>query len=149
MIVAPFVISGLLRLGLVGDWACHLIEHEMSTEWDIPHGAGLAVITPVWMTYVYRQNIPLFAKFAVDAFGIEYDFEHPERTALDGISALRTFFDSLDLPARIRDFHKGDISDETLRAMAKRIAYYGKENTIGETFLLSEEDVYQIYKAAL
>lgn len=149
MIVAPFVISGLLRLGLVGDWACHLIEHEMSTEWDIPHGAGLAVITPVWMTYVYRQNIPLFAKFAVDAFGIEYDFEHPERTALDGISALRTFFDSLDLPARIRDFHKGDISDETLRDMAKRIAYYGKENTIGETFLLSEEDVYQIYKAAL
>ncbi len=149
MIVAPFVISGLLRLGLVGDWACHLIEHEMSTEWDIPHGAGLAVITPVWMTYVYRQNVPLFAKFAVDAFGIEYDFEHPERTALEGIAALRAFFSSLGMPARISDFHKGNITDETLRKMAGRIPYYGSKNTIGETFLLTEEDVWQIYKAAM
>ena len=149
MIVAPFVISGLLRLGLAGDWACHLIEHEMSTEWDIPHGAGLAVITPVWMTYVYRQNVPLFAKFAVDAFGIEYDFEHPERTALEGIAALRAFFSSLGMPARISDFHKGNITDETLRKMAGRIPYYGSKNTIGETFLLTEEDVWQIYKAAM
>lgn len=149
MIVAPFVISGLLRLGLVGDWACHLIEHEMSTEWDIPHGAGLAVITPVWMTYVYKQNIPLFAKFAVDAFGIEYDFEHPERTAVDGIAALRDFFNRLGMPARIRDFYNAEISDDTLKKMAKRIPYYGSRNTIGETFLLDENDVYHIYKAAL
>lgn len=149
MIVAPFVISGLLRLGLVGDWACHLIEHEMSTEWDIPHGAGLAVITPVWMTHVYQRDIPLFAKFAVDAFGIEYDFEHPERTALDGIAALRDFFNNLGMPARIRDFHSEDISDETLRKLAHRIPYYGSQHTIGETFRLNEEDVYQIYKAAL
>lgn len=149
MIVAPFAISGLLRLGLVGDWACHLIEHEMSTEWDIPHGAGLAVITPVWMTHVYQQDIPLFAKFGVDAFGIEYDFEHPERTALDGIAALRDFFNNLGMPARIRDFHSEDISDETLRKLAHRIPYYGDQHTIGETFRLNEEDVYQIYKAAL
>ena len=53
------------------------------------------------------------------------------------------------MPARISDFHKGNITDETLRKMAGRIPYYGSKNTIGETFLLTEEDVWQIYKAAM
>lgn len=149
-ITAPLAICGILRLGLVGDWACHLIEHEMSTEFDLPHGTGLAIITPYWIEYVYRQDIPLFARWAVDAFGVEYDFDDPERTVKDGLRALRNFYRQLDLPDRIHAFAP-HADEAALRRMAARIPYYGgpDKTTIGETFPLTEEDVFQIYRLTL
>ena len=151
MITSPFAVSGILRLGLIGDWASHLMEHQMSVEWNIAHGAGLAVLMPVWMKYNLHKNVGLFARFAVDAFGIEYDFDYPERTAMDGIRTLRNFFNSLGLLATVTELTKETPSDETLKKLAGRIPYYGGENKtlIGETFPLNKDDVYNIYKAAL
>ena len=149
-ITAPLAICGILRLGLVGDWACHLIEHEMSTEFDCPHGTGLAIITPYWIEYVYRQDVNLFARWAVDAFGIDYDFDDPERTVKDGLLALRDFYRQLDMPRTIRDFAP-QATPEIMAKLSRRIPYYGGEDksTIGETFPLNEMDVYNIYMAAL
>ena len=150
MMTAPLAVNGIMRLGLIGDWACHLIEHEMSTEWDIPHGAGLAVITPFWMEYVYKRNIKLFARFAVEAFNCEYDFDDPELTAKEGIRKVRAFFRSLGLPSGIREF-AGDVSCDTLKKLAGRVPYEVIENrrVIGGTFRLEEKDVYEIYRMAL
>lgn len=38
------------------------------------------------------------AQFAVRVFDCEMDFEHPERTALEGIERLSAFWKSLGLP---------------------------------------------------
>lgn len=149
MAASPFAISGLMRLGMVGDWSCHLMEHEMSTEWNIPHGLGLAIITPVWMKYVYRQDVALFAKLAVELFDIEYDYDHPENTALAGIEALSEWFRSLGMPKTIREYVKDDTSEETLRKMAHRIDYALPGHEIGLAFRLTEEDVVNIYKLSL
>ena len=35
----------------------HDIEHEVSGIYDVAHGAGLAVLFPAWMKYVYRHDI--------------------------------------------------------------------------------------------
>lgn len=148
-VTAPFAISGLLRIGLVGDWACHLMEHEMSTEWNIPHGLGLAIITPVWMRYVYKRNVNLFAKLAVELFGIEYDFDCPERTALAGIDALSDWFKSIGMPETIREFVAEDTSDATLRRMAARIQYPLEGYRTGFAFAITPEDVFRIYKLSL
>lgn len=150
MMTAPLAVNGIMRLGLVGDWACHLIEHEMSTEWDIPHGAGLAVITPCWMEYVYKRDVELFARFAVEAFNCEYDFDNPEWTAREGIRKVRGFFRDLGLPGRIQEF-AGEVSSGTLKKLAARIPYdkNGDKWEIGCTFHLEEKDVYEIYKMAL
>ena len=149
MITAPYAISGLLRIGLVGDWACHLMEHEMSTQWNIPHGLGLAIITPVWMRYVYRRDVKLFAKLAHELFHIEYDYDHPETTALAGIDALSAWFQSIGMPKTIREFVSGDTSEETLRVMASRINYCLEGQKIGMAFPITEEDVVNIYKLSL
>ena len=74
-------------VGRVQDWASHQIEHELSSFYDCAHGAGLAVVTPAWMEYVYRNDISRFAQFA-----------NPEATALEGIRRLREFFRSLGMP---------------------------------------------------
>lgn len=149
MIAAPFAISGILRMGLKGDWACHLMEHEMSTEWDIPHGLGLAIITPVWMRYMYKHNIPQFAKLAVEVFNIEYDYDNPESTVLKGIDALSDWFVSIGMPRTIREFVKGDTSEETLWRMANRIDYFMPGHKTGLAYPISPQDVVNIYKLAL
>ena len=149
MAVAPFAISGLLRIGLVGDWACHLMEHEMSTQWDIPHGLGLAIITPVWMRYVYKRDVKLFAKLATELFNIEYDYDCPERTAVAGIDALSEWFQSIGMPKTIREYVKSDTSEEALWEMARRIDYSMPGHKVGYAFPISMEDVVNIYKLSL
>ncbi|NLB56718.1 MAG: iron-containing alcohol dehydrogenase [Lentisphaerae bacterium] len=150
MLVAPFCINGILKVGRAGDWACHFLEHEMSAEWDIPHGEGLAVVTPVWMRYVYKKNVELFAKFATRVFNVDYDFDCPEATALKGIEMVEDFFMRLGLPAKIGDFKNiDDVNNSTLRKMAARIPFYGPGNTIGSICPLDENDCYEIFRRCL
>ena len=73
--------NNIIGVGREQDWASHGIEHELSALYDVPHGAGLAVIFPAWMSYVMKHNIQKFAQFAVRVWGCEMDFENPENTA--------------------------------------------------------------------
>ena len=86
-------------VGRVQDWASHQMEHELSAFYDVAHGAGLAVVVPAWMEFTMEHDVMRFARFAVNVFGAEMDFAHPERTAREGIARLRGFFrDTLKLP---------------------------------------------------
>ena len=81
----------------------HQIEHELSAFYDCAHGAGLAVVMPAWMEYVCGHDVMRFARFAVNVFGCEMDFAHPERTAQAGIRRLRDFFRTLGMPATLEE----------------------------------------------
>ncbi len=150
MITAPFAINGIIRFGRQGDWSCHLIEHEMSAQWDIAHGAGLACITPVWMRYVYEDNIALFAKLGVNVFNLPYDFDNPKATAEATIDKFAEFFRSLGMPTCLRDFHVGPLNDEVFHEMARRVPYYrDNHTTIGVMKKLTEEDIVEIYRRSI
>ncbi len=90
-------------VGRVQDWASHQIEHELSAFYDCAHGAGLAVVLPAWMEFVCPHDPARFARFAVNVFGCEMDFAHPERTAQEGIARLRSFFRSLGMPTTLAE----------------------------------------------
>ena len=95
--------NDLLGTGRVGDWSSHMIEHELSGINDVAHGAGLAIIFPAWMRYVYKQDVSRFAQFAVRVWNREMDFFDPEKTALAGISATKEFFRSVGLPVSLTE----------------------------------------------
>jgi len=107
----------LLGNGRLGDWASHDIEHELSAIYDIAHGAGLAIVFPAWMKYVYKHNPERFVQFAVRVFAVEQDFFNPERTILEGIRRLEEFFSRIGLPTRLE--HAG-IPDDRLEEMAAK-----------------------------
>lgn len=134
--------NGLLDTGRIGDWASHNIEHELSGIYDVAHGAGLAVIFPAWMRYVYKTNIKRFVQFAVRVWNIDEDFENPERTALEGIAALKNFFKSIGLPVTLGELN---IPDDRLEEMAQKAT---EVSTVGEFVKLGKEDVLNIYKLA-
>ena len=146
MFLSGYAINGYLKFGRHGDWNCHALEHEMGGEWDIPHGAGLAIVTPHWMRYIYKNHLSLFIKFATSVFGIPYDADDPEKTALAGISALEdVFFKKLRLPSNLRALGVPEekMTDEILHKICNNIFYYGTD-VVGDLHPLREPDFFTI-----
>ena len=90
--------TNLVGVGREQDWNSHGIEHELSALYDCAHGAGLAVIMPAWMEYVYSHNVLRFAQAAVRIWGCQMNFEQPEQTAREGILRFRRFLHSIGMP---------------------------------------------------
>ncbi|TYQ18415.1 UNVERIFIED_CONTAM: hypothetical protein Cloal_0847 [Acetivibrio alkalicellulosi] len=134
--------NGLLGTGRVEDWASHNIEHEISAIYDVAHGAGLAVVFPAWMKYVYKNNLDRFVQFAVRVWNVEMNFEDPERTALEGIEKITEFFRQIGLPVTLKEM---DIEDDRFEEMASK-ATMNDQITLGNFKKLNKEDVYNIYK---
>ena len=131
-------------VGRIQDWASHDIEHELSALYDCAHGAGLAVVFPAWMTYVYKHDVMRVAKLAVRVWGCQMDFANPERTALEGISALRRFWKSLGMPSKFAEL---GAKEEDIPQMAHTACYGdGRTGTLGNFVKLHEEDVANIYR---
>ena len=136
--------NNLLNTGRVGDWGSHDIEHELSGIYDVAHGAGLAVIFPAWMKYVYKHDINRFAQFAVRVWNVENSFWSPEKTAIEGIKKLENFFKSLGLPTNLKEL---GIIDDRLEEMASK-ATNSDLSTVGNFVKLGKNDVYSILKLA-
>jgi alcohol dehydrogenase YqhD (iron-dependent ADH family) len=135
--------NNLLGTGRIGDWASHNIEHELSGIYDVPHGAGLAVIFPAWMKYVYKVNVERFVQFAVRVWDVDLGFESPEAIALEGIRRLEGFFHDMGLPIRLDDL--GVPSDEHFDEMAGKAVAYGP---LGNFKKIHKDDILHILKLA-
>ena len=140
--------NGTLGIGRVADWACHNIEHEISAFYpSVAHGAGIAVITPAWMRYVYRNNVEQFCMFARNIMGVDDNLES-EALALAGIEKFESLLDSFGVPRKLADL---DITDDALfEQMAKKATYYEQmpDFRLGNLQKLGWEDVVAILKLA-
>ena len=144
MWVGTIAHNDLLGTGRIGDWASHNIEHELSAIYDIAHGAGLSIVFPAWMKYVYKNNVNKFAQFAQRIFGVETYLNDIEGMALEGIRRLEEFYSDINLPIRLSELK---IDDSNFKIMAKKcIAYQGP---IGNFASLNENDVLEIFKISL
>lgn len=145
-----------------GDWTCHGMEHELSAlDTRITHGAGLAVIFPAWMRYVWTAHPERFLAFASEVFGIEpvdpadddlagIDEEiTPERAVHDAVTCaideLQDFFVSLGMPRTLGELGVTEADIDRLLE--------GLRVTRGERFgtfrMLTLEDARAIYRSAL
>jgi hypothetical protein len=136
--------NNLMNTGRVGDWGSHDIEHELSAIYDVAHGAGLAVVFPAWMKYVYKHDVARFCQFAVRVWGVEPDFRSPEETALEGISRLEKYFRSIGMPVTLKEL---GVPDDRLEEMAAK-ATNDDTSTVGQFVKLKKADVLNVLKLA-
>lgn len=132
-------------VGRTQDWTSHNVEHELSALYDCAHGAGLAVAMPAVFTYTLHHDVMRFAKIAVRVWGCQMDFDNPERTAKEGIEALRRFLISIGMP---KNFAELGAKEEDIEFLA-HTACYGTENADGKLHgftTLDQKDVEEIYK---
>jgi len=134
-----------LGIGRAQDWACHGMEHELSAYNDVAHGAGLAVLTPAWMKYVYKENINMFVQFAVNVMGVDASYRDPDAIVTEGIARLQTFYRRIGLAQTLTELK---IGEDAFEAMAQKATgkFFGEEKGIGNFKRLMWQDVVNIYK---
>ncbi|MDO5358536.1 MAG: iron-containing alcohol dehydrogenase [Slackia faecicanis] len=138
----------LAPTGRAGGWESHGLEHEMSAfDTSITHGAGLAVIMPAWMRYVWREDPSRFLQFALDVFDIE-PVDESDEAVEDAVTAaideLQAFFVDMGMPKTMGELglreEDVDAIVETLRAT--------KGDVFGAFKKISMEDAKAIYLSA-
>lgn len=128
-----------------GDFACHMMQHELGGMFDVAHGAGLAAIWGSWARYVYRECLNRFVKYAVNVMGVE-EKGRDEDIALKGIEAMEDFYHRIGMPTNLKELGIAP-TDEQIVEMAKSgtQAYGGHR---GSAKVIFEADAIQIYKMA-
>ena len=135
--------NGLVGVGRSQDWNSHKLEHELSALYDCAHGAGLAVVMPAWMEFVYKHDVMRFCQMAARVFGCQMNFENPEVTALEGIGRFRAFLHDIGMPI---NFEQLGAKEEDIPLLAEKLGLAGGKT--GGFVQLSAEDAAEIYRIA-
>ena len=135
--------NDIVGVGRSQDWNSHKIEHELSGLYDVAHGAGLAVVMPAWMEFVYKHDVDRFVKMATRVFGCEFDEANPENTAKAGIKAFRQFLHDIGMPI---NFEELGAKEEDIPVLVEKLGL--GEGRTGGFVSLSSADVAEIYKIA-
>ncbi|MBR1824335.1 MAG: iron-containing alcohol dehydrogenase, partial [Ruminococcus sp.] len=131
--------NGILKIGKVTDFQCHMIEHQLGAYTDCNHGQGLAVIHPVLYRHIYKENTAQFARLAQNVWGISPDGRTEEQLALAGIEALADFISEIGLPTKFTDM--GISADTDFRAIADSTVI-----TKGCCKKLAADEIFEILK---
>lgn len=135
--------NGLLGRGKRDDWGSHNIEHQLSAHYDIAHGAGLAIIFPAWMKYVWREKPEMMEQYALRVWNVSPEGKTQEEIVLEGIEKTEEFYHSIGLKTRLSQV---GIDESQFDVMAQKAVLRGP---LGNFKKLYAEDVKNIYRLAL
>lgn len=144
MWTSSIALNHLFTFGKGGAWSVHPIEHELSAFYDITHGVGLAILTPVWMRYVLSvDTMKRFAMYARNVWDVEKEDDY--EAALAGIKLTENFFRELGLPKTLSELGIDDSQFATMASEAVRTSGLSTRSYVK----LNAEDVEQIYRNCL
>ena len=135
---ATMGLNKILGLSKTQDWEVHMIEHQLGAYTDCAHGIGLAIISPAYYRYIYRDGLHRFVRYAKVVWGVEDKGQGDEAIALEGINRLEAFIAELGIPATLREV---GATEEMLPLIANSTALGGGYKQ------LNAEDILAILKA--
>lgn len=131
-----------------GDFATHMLEHELGGMFDVTHGAGLAAVWPSWARYVYKENMHRFVRYAEKVMGVQRTADMTdEDMALAGIAAMEEFYHSIKMPVNMKELGIAPTEEQILEMAASCARAVG--GCIGSAKPLKEEDMAAVYRMAL
>lgn len=110
----------IIKLGKRMDFECHQMEHQLGAYTNCNHGAGLAVLHPVYYRHIYRDGLTKFGRFATHVWGISPEGKSEEELARAGVEALADFIREIGLPTTLRELGVNESTD--LKAIADSCA---------------------------
>ncbi|WP_314946011.1 iron-containing alcohol dehydrogenase, partial [Olsenella uli] len=131
-----------------GGWESHGLEHEISAHHpEVAHGAGLAVILPAWMRYVWHADPTRFLAFAKGVFDVEPMDKTDEGTqdaVTYAIDELQRFFVGLGMPRALADLGLSPADVDAWLGTLRQ----NKGERFGELMPLTMDDARAIYLSA-
>ena len=144
-LLASLAHNGVLDLGRQTDWASHRIEHELSGQYNITHGEGMAIVLIAYTKYMANKLPKKMAQLANRVFNIDYHDYSEKEMALILSDKLKEFFKKLNLKTQLSEL---GIGKEHFNDMAMR-ATNDDENTIGHYMPLHSKEFIEVLELAL
>lgn len=135
--------NNFLDAGRSADWGSHRIEHELSAQYNIVHGEGMALVLTAWTRYVAEIKPWRLALLASRVFGADpYDYTEKERAKILSVK-LEEFFRKIGLRTTLTEL---GIDSKDFEIMAARATRNG---TVGHYIPLDAEAIRNILTLAL
>ena len=106
----------IIKMGKRMDFECHQMEHQLGAYTDCNHGAGLAVLHPVYYRHIYKDGLAKFKRYAIYVWGVPAEGKTDEEIAFAGIKALEDFIVEIGLPVTLRELGVNETTN--LKAIA-------------------------------
>ncbi|WP_343082742.1 iron-containing alcohol dehydrogenase [Blautia producta] len=139
MWAATMAENRIIKLGKRMDFECHQMEHQLGAYTNCNHGAGLAVLHPVYYRHIYKSGLAKFKQFAINVWGTSTDGKTDEEIALAGINALEDFIVEIGLPVTLQGLGIDENTD--LKAIADSCAIVA-----GSYKKMTHEEILDIFK---
>ncbi|MDO6853093.1 iron-containing alcohol dehydrogenase [Cellulophaga lytica] len=135
-------LNGLIQQGVPGDWAIHMMGHELTALFGIDHARTLAVVTPSHYKYNFEAKKEKLAQYAERVWNVtEGSIDDKAYAAIEKTEA---FFHQLGIDTKLSDYTKD--YEGTAEEIAKRFTERGWK--LGERQALLPEDAEKIVKMA-
>lgn len=141
MWAASWAINGFVAGGTFSSWPCHGMEYQLTNQYHVTHGHGMAIMDIAWMKHILNENtLPAFLEYGREVFDIEgTDMD----TAGMIIQKTAEFYESIGLTLTLRSI--GAQNKDNLNQMAQQaVEEFGLD--CGGPLSLTIEDVKQIYE---
>lgn len=142
--LASIAHNNLLDTGRISDWGSHRIEHELSAQYGLTHGEGMAVVLVAWTRYMALNKPKKLAQLANRLYGIDYHDYTEKQMALLLSQRLKEFFSSLNLRTTLGELN---ITEEHFEDMALR-ATNNNTSTVGHYIPLDKDKFIEILHLA-
>jgi len=132
-------LNGLIQKGVPGDWAVHMMGHELTALFGIDHARTLAIVAPSHYRFNLEAKKEKLAQYGKRVWGIEG--ENLEEVAHAAIDKTEAFFHSLEIKTTLAEYtddYKG-----TAQEIANRFTARGWKG-LGEHQSLTPENVEKI-----
>ncbi|MBQ4514011.1 MAG: iron-containing alcohol dehydrogenase [Anaerolineaceae bacterium] len=108
--------NGMLKIGKVTDFQCHMLEHQLGAYTDFNHGQGLAVLHPVLYRHMMPEANKQFARLAVEVWGADPEGKTESELASAFVDSLAAFIKEIGLPTALSEINIS--ADTDFRAIA-------------------------------
>lgn len=136
-------LNGLIQKGVPGDWAVHMMGHELTAMFGIDHARTLAVIAPSHYKFNFEAKKEKLAQYGERVWNItEGSIDDKAYAAIEKTEA---FFQQLGIDTKLSDYTED--YEGTAEKISKRFTDRGWKG-LGEHQSLTPDNVEKIVKMA-
>lgn len=128
MLTATMGLNGFISMGVVEDWATHMIGHELTALHGLDHAVTLAIVHPSLMRVMKDKKREKLLQYAERVWGITKGSDE-ERMA-KAIEATEKFYNSLGVKTCLGDYGIGQETIDTIVNRFKQRGWVLGENGI-------------------
>lgn len=140
MFSATMALNGIITVGTNGDWAAHMIGHELTSLYSIDHAITVALIMPGLYRTLIKQKEARLALMAREVWGLSSDDD--SELAVRCIEEISSFFERIAGKKLSLALHVPDDIKEAADKICERFARRG--TILGELGNVDSEMVREI-----